>query len=485
MNRPLGFLSPVGILVALLVLIAMSVFTVMAGPRLFSPGALNAKVSAQALGGVTSHAALVSQCSACHSAPWSSQTMADLCLACHQDVAAQLSAGAGLHGGLMAGKGTKTCHGCHTEHKGAAATLTVLDAATFPHDLTGYSLQGHRRTPQGAGVACADCHTQDLAHFDQAVCATCHSRLDAGFMQTHLATFGPQCRPCHDGVDRYGRGFDHNKLSFPLAGKHASVACAGCHANATTVEALQKTPTDCVACHQKDDAHQGQFGTACASCHTPNDWKQATFDHSKSAFPLTGAHVKVQCGQCHTNNVFKGTPTDCAACHQKDDAHQGQFGTACGGCHTPDDWKKATFDHSKSAFPLTGAHVNLKCEQCHKNNVFKGTPADCASCHAEPAFHAGAFGSQGQQCATCHTTTGWSPAQFTLAHQGFPLNHGERQAAGDCKTCHPTTVKEYTCYGCHAHSQAQIASRHAREGISGADLANCVRCHAGGRGGGD
>jgi len=342
--------------------------------------------------------------------------MADLCLGCHQDVAVQVRDRAGLHGGLMAGTAARTCHGCHTEHRGSAAALTVLDAATFPHDLIGYSLQSHQRTPPGTALACADCHVQDLAHYDPAVCATCHSRLDAGFMQTHLATFGPQCRPCHDGVDRYGRAFDHNKLSFALAGKHAGVACARCHTNATTVEALQRTPTDCAACHQKDDAHQGRFGAACA------------------------------------------------------------------GCHTPEDWKKASFDHSKSAFPLTGAHVNVTCEQCHKNNVFKGTPADCAACHAEPAFHAGTFGNQGNQCATCHTTAGWSPAQFNLAHNGFPINHGERQQAGSCKTCHPTTVKEYTCYGCHQHNPARIAAQHAEEGVSGAELANCLRCHQGGRG---
>ena len=151
--------------------------------------------------------------------------MADRCLACHTDVAGQIQAKSGLHGGLVGAQSSPTCRGCHPEHHGPDGALTVVDEATFPHDLTGYSLRGHQRTTEGSQVTCADCHPKDLAHFDQATCADCHATIDATFMSRHEATFGKQCLPCHDGTDRVGANFDHNRLPFKLTGKHAGVAC--------------------------------------------------------------------------------------------------------------------------------------------------------------------------------------------------------------------------------------------------------------------
>jgi hypothetical protein len=40
-----------------------------------------------------------------------------------------------------------------------------------------------------------------------------------------------------------------------------------------------------------------------------------------------------------------------------------------------------SFEHIKTGFALTGQHANERCESCHQNGVFKGTPRDCASCH--------------------------------------------------------------------------------------------------------
>ena len=232
------------------------------------------------------------------------------------------------------------------------------------------------------------------------------------------------------------------------------------------------TPTECAACHLKDDAHNGQFGRDCAACHQPTRWQDATFDHSKTAFPLLGSHSEVTCKQCHTTGVFKGTPTECVACHLKDDAHNGQFGRNCAACHRPTTWQDATFDHSKTGFPLTGRHVQVQCRQCHVNGVFQGTPRDCVACHVEPDFHRGAFGSS---CSTCHTTSGWLPASFNGPH-GFPMNHG---GATSCRQCHTSQVQSYTCYTCH--DPGQIEGKHREEGIN--DFQNCMQCHPTGQGG--
>ena len=422
--------------------------------------------------------------------------------------------------------------------------MTTFDLSKFPHKELGYSLDGHRLQANGSGFACSDCHPSGVTRFDQTVCQDCHQKINASFSQEHQQAFGTDCLACHDGIDTYGPVFDHNLSSFPLNGKHATVACSKCHQGQGSIKLLQATaqncdachskddlhqgrlgsdcsqchnpdgwanatfdhslaafplvgkhetlacakchvpdasgatlfkgtPVDCYACHVKDDPHNGQFGQDCSPCHTPVDWKSVTFDHSKSAFPLVGGHQTVACAQCHINGVFKGTPTDCYACHAKDDHHNGQFGQDCGACHTPDSWSNATFDHSKSAFPLTGAHESLQCTQCHVNNVFKGVPTSCVGCHVEPAYHKGLFGTD---CATCHNTSGWSPAKFKGGHS-FPMNHG---GANNCRSCHPSALRSYTCYSCH--NQADIASRHKDEGIK--NIQNCVKCHPTGSGGG-
>jgi hypothetical protein len=462
--------------------------------------------------------------------------MSDRCILCHTDVGAQLRDPTSLHGVIMGSGEIQSCYHCHPEHRGNDAQLTTLDPGIFPHQATGYSLQSHQQTAEGPPFACADCHGEVLDYFGPTGCADCHWGLDAAYMQAHESTFGSDCLTCHDGVDTYGAAFDHTQTAYPLAGRHAPLDCADCHRGARSVADLKGTPQDCAACHQADDAHDGQFGQDCAACHTPEDWQQATFDHAQTAFPLLGRHVEVACQNCHLDNVYLGTPQDCFACHQADDAHDGQFGQDCADCHTPEDWQQATFDHAQTAFPLTGAHVETVCVQCHVDNIYGGTPQDCAACHQADDAHDGQFGQDcaachtpdgweqatfdhaqtafplsgahvetacvqchvdnvyrgtprdcaachddpifhrgllGSECASCHNTTAWSPARYDRAHT-FPINHGER-GASSCQTCHPNTLPAYNCYGCHEHDPAGVERKHREEGIS--DFQDCVGCH--------
>jgi hypothetical protein len=308
----LGFLSSSGALLAVLFLLVVIGVTAFMGPTLFSPGALGAHDTGRTLGGVSSHAQLGRDCGACHAPPLSSESMAQRCLRCHTDVTQEIASGTGLHGKLAGGVSNPTCRGCHTDHNGPDASLTVVDGRTFPHALTGYSLTGHQRTAAGAKLTCRDCHPNGLARFDQVTCATCHKTINAKFMREHESTFGRDCLTCHDGTDRFGAGFDHDRLAFPLAGSHAKVPCASCHAKAGSLAALRATPRDCYSCHAKNDHHNGSFGQDCGSCHQPTTWKQATFDHS--VFPLD-----------HGSREQKPT---CKTCHPKDPS-----GYTCFGCH--------------------------------------------------------------------------------------------------------------------------------------------------------
>jgi hypothetical protein len=446
-NR-LGCLTGTGLLAAVITALVIAGYVYASGGLIYNPGPLNAQ-QGRTLGGVASHAQISGNCDACHTAPWDSAVMADRCAVCHTDIAVQMKDVASMHGTLMHNNPKLGCRHCHPEHRGAAAKLTELGSADFPHEVVGYSLKGHQRTAANAPFTCDDCHPGDITRFAIDTCQACHRQMDAGFTQAHLLAFGSACLNCHDGVDRYGDDFDHSRFAFPLAGKHTGLACSQCHLDAGTVADLQSLPQDCDSCHHQDEPHQGRFGTDCAACHTAAGWMPAKFDHNLSTFKLVGSHASVKCEQCHINNVFKGTPLDCYSCHKKDDRHNGQFGTDCSLCHQPTEWADATFDHSKSKFPLTGAHANVPCTQCHADQVFQGLDTACTSCHGDPSWHAGAFG---LDCAACHTTDGWNNAKFGGRHPSFGDEGGINHGGASCQTCHTVNVYNATCTACHKNN---------------------------------
>ena len=406
MNKPMGCLSRSGLAAALLALVLLAGARLVWGGRLFSPGPLSAQAGGESLGGVRSHADTGGRCSACHVAPWSSETMSGRCVVCHVDIAAQLRDPNSLHGVVMASDQNRPCYSCHPEHRGQDTPMTRLDPDTFPHQATGYSLQGHQRMTGGAPFVCADCHGDDLAHFDPVRCAGCHRDLDPAYMQAHESAFGPDCLACHDGLDTYGTSFDHAQTAFPLTGRHTPLACAGCHQGARAVADLQAAPQECVACHQADDAHDGQFGRDCAACHTPDGWEQATFDHAQTAFPLTGRHSQAACRDCHLNGVYQGTPRECAACHDDPEFHRGLLGSDCGSCHNTAAWSPARYDRPHT-FPID--HGESGPSPCHTCHLVALSAHDCYGCHEhEPADIEREHREEGitdlQDCVRCHPT---------------------------------------------------------------------------------
>jgi hypothetical protein len=332
-------------------------------------------------------------------------------------------------------------------------------------------------------------------------CLACHTNV-RGQIDGHQPLHGKlanntQCRTCH--TEHKGthaeltdlRAFDHNCAAFSLTGKHTSLECQSCHTSGT----YKGTPATCVGCHAEPKVHLGKFGTDCAKCHATNNWHAASFsaaagpggsafDHSRTAFPLTGHHATVDCKKCHADNKFKGTPTSCVACHVEPKVHMGKFGTDCKKCHTTATWHLASiptggpgaaFNHDLTAFKLTGKHKTVDCKSCHIDNKFKGTSTACVSCHKEPKVHLGKFGNE---CSKCHTTSTWTGATLSDFKHTFPINHG-RRGVNTCVTCHKgnDSYKTYTCYGCHEHNPAKVARQHKNV----AKLDDCARCHKGGR----
>ena len=337
-----------------------------------------------------------------------------------------------------------SCYSCHEkddQHNGQFGTVcdkchstTAWLPASFDHTTTGFVLNGAH-----TNLACSQCHPNNIfTHIDTS-CYSCHAKDD-----THKGQFGQACNQCHSTSAWLPASFDHTKTGFNLTGAHTNLACSQCHPN----NVFNPLDTACYACHAKDDAHNGQFGQDCGQCHSTTAWKPASFDHSKTGFPLTGAHSKLACGNCHANGNFGGLSPACYSCHAKDDAHGGQFGQDCGSCHSTNAWKPASFDHSKTGFPLTGGHAGLACGNCHNDGNFGGLSPVCSTCHSDPAFHAGLFGNM--TCDQCHNTTAWVPAQFNAPH---PNACGEvtciNHEGATCRDCHTVDLMDASCLKCH------------------------------------
>lgn len=445
-TKRLGCLTGTGVLTALLTAIVIAGYAYARGGLIYNPGPLSTHGD-ELLGGVRSHAEIGGTCDACHTAPWDSASMADRCIVCHGAIAVQMKDIASMHGKLDHDNPSLTCRHCHPEHRGPDAKLTELGDASFPHEVVGFSLNGHQLTAAREPFTCADCHANDITAFDSGRCDGCHRQLDVRFMTAHNLSFGGACIDCHDGVDRFDASFDHNAFSFQIQGKHVGLGCDQCHYTARGLRDFAGTQQDCYSCHHQDDAHDGRFGTNCADCHTEKGWTPATFDHDRAAFKLEGEHAEVACESCHQDRQFAGTPTDCYSCHRQDDEHEGQFGTECSACHNPSAWDDAVFDHNRSRFALVGGHFGVPCESCHSSGQFAGLSTDCVSCHADPAYHAGLFG---LNCASCHTVENWS-ARYRGNHPGIAdeggrgVNHG----GGGCRSCHTQTLHTATCGRCH------------------------------------
>ncbi len=368
------------------------------------------------------------------------------------------------------------CESCHT--------TTAWSPSTFNHDNTPFPLTGAH-----VAANCAQCHVGGQFHSTPTDCWSCHEA-------NYAATVNPDheqlqlshgCATCHATAAWAPAQFDHNLSGFPLTGAHVSVSCTQCHANGQ----YPGTPTDCWSCHQAgyqeaDNHAQNQFPHECLQCHTTNGWEPSTFNHNNTNFPLTGAHVNVNCLACHVNGQYQNLTTDCWSCHQSnyqgvaDPNHvTGNYGHECASCHTTAAWQPANFDHNLSDFPLTGAHVSLACAQCHTNGQFNGTPQECWSCHqinyneSDNPNHAEL--QLPHACEQCHTTAGWASAQFDHSLSTFPLTGAHVYAA--CAQCHVNGQFNNTpteCFACHAADYEQAAEpNHTANQLPHA----CQECH--------
>ncbi len=452
---------------------------------------------------IRGHAKVEGDCKSCH-LRFDRAAQDALCVACHKETGRDLHDKTGFHGRNK----PQACRACHTDHRGADAKIAEFDRKTFDHRLTDYVLHGkhealecakchlagkkfrdapsdclacHRKDDvhkASLGPKCADCHTEQSwkeARFDHSTsrfplsgkhvdtkCAACHKTTNYKEApmtcigchrkdDKHKARYGEKCELCHSAINWTGITFKHDTdTRYVLRGKHREIRCDACH---TGVLYRDKTGTACIDCHRKDDKHNGTLGNDCVACHTERNWRETAnkFDHDRSTFPLRGGHVKVECAKCHTSVRYKEAPSDCVACHRKDDKHVDTLGSACADCHTDRDWKATRFEHARTKFGLRLGHAvpPRQCSDCHRDlKSYRATATDCLSCHRKDDKHEGQLGTR---CESCHGELRWKDTRFDHAKARFALTGAHVRV--ECGACHKTLRYRDAardCFGCHA-----------------------------------
>jgi hypothetical protein len=346
-------------------------------------------------------------------------------------------------------------------------------------------------------------------------------------------------------LSRLDRGVGEAVSPGSLALAHAHLegltGCVECHAG------VGGTPDeDCLACHadvgermERRIGVHGGFEGRCASCHADHRGVDAdllgldreAFNHERAVFPLRGAHLELECDDCHTRahpdtgrEAFHPIGIEherCAVCH--DDPHRIEFAAQrdCAACHAEAGWSArflvpaaadgSGFLHDRdTAFPLEGAHARVACGECHTPERAEAekvqrlapassAPRDCAGCHRDP--HESALGAK---CESCHTAAAWGGPEAIFDH----ARHGRfaldaLHAALACESCHADArfrANGRDCESCHADAAALLAGRFGARtaaadphtgrvdcrGCHPAELANphlidyerrCVECH--------
>jgi hypothetical protein len=132
--------------------------------------------------------------------------------------------------------------------------------------------------------------------------------------------------------------------------------------------------------------------------------------------------------------------------------------------------------HNATTFPLDGRHRDLPCESCHRQNVYKGTPAKCYDCHWVRRQDDRYRLQLGTQCEQCHRTTAWSAVRWDhAAMTSMPLGAAHQRLT--CQSCHANNTfktAQTTCASCHMKDyQATKTPNHAAAGFPTA----CETCH--------
>lgn len=429
------------------------------------------------------------------------------CTSCHAD-------------GAFTGVAFSSCTSCHADPHRPAQGARCTSCHTTGTWRTGHV--NHARTAfplvgRHEAVACAACHTRPAMTTKppSGTCAACH-------VDVHRGTFTQDCKACHAETGFENAPFDHDQTGFPLAGRHAPLACAACHTGvdlrarsaARRVADYRGLDTACASCHP--DVHRGELGTQCDTCHSAASFSVDEFEHSRFPDFFEGEHAGLACERCHRPaGAARGAPggppgrgfaadasakadvpmpatvrftratTACASCHT--DVHLGQVGAECQACHDVRHagFAVAGFSHATTAFPLTGRHETVACAACHMptTGVFPagastavrlaGLAVECVACHQD--VH------QGQadlRCERCHTSRTFALPDYRHPDSRLVDFFVGRHLTTSCESCHrPVPAEVPSGRGTVLTLQVDTSCTACHRDVHNGSLPDCASCH--------
>ena len=409
-------------------------------------------------------------CQECH-AEGNYTTLSNDCKDCHWESLISTS-----NPDHQAARFVHDCEECHVYDSGGWRSVTYMHSESFPLTL-GHSLSDcnscHQEGYDNIPIECFICHQEDFENVS-----------DPDHVETGYPTV---CEICHTTVEWEDTSFDHGLTEFLLDGAHSDLNCLECHQ-----AGYNDTPTTCFSCHEDDFDNSSNpnhtaagFSSECLLCHSSESWEQTTWSHDETGWILTGLHINLNCNECHLSDQYEGTPTTCFLCHEEDynntndpDHNESGFPEDCEICHTTSSWEDALFDHSTSEFPLTGAHSDLDCLECHSEG-YTDTPVACFSCHEDdynntsaPDHVAAGFSSS---CELCHATISWEQTTWSHDETGWILTGSHIILS--CSLCHLDNQYEGTptaCFFCHENDYNNTSDPpHQSIGIP----LTCELCH--------
>lgn len=205
--------------------------------------------------------------------------------------------------------------------------------------------------------------------------------------------------------------------------------------------------------------------------------------------PVIAAHERweSQCSECHRPLARIRQDDLCLECHEEQrhdlDAGTGFHGRAaavraadaCRSCHPEHRGRDADvvgllpelFDHGDTDYAIEGKHASVACRSCHPaEEKHREAPHGCVDCHRADDPHGDALG---DDCAECHSPSGWKEGKFDHDQTRFPLRGAHQDVA--CLACHPAPdapAAPTECVGCHRLDDVH-------RGTLGPDCASCHR----------
>ena len=327
----------------------------------------------------------------------------------------------------------QTCVGCHAtddEHRGSRGpdcgkchNTNEWKSARFDHfKETGFALLGaHDR------LDCLTCHRSGNYHQQLPKdCFGCHHADDA-----HARRFGAKCADCHDNDHwKPGAPYDHlGRHQFALVGAHAAspVTPATPRRPRRRNSARPARPVTAV-----EDPHGGKLKADVRHLSRPGQLAQRHHLRPRSEqLPAARTASVVSCAQCHASLAFvPARPRGCVDCHSAEDVHKGASAGNARAAILTNGWALWRFDHAREThFPLTGAHAQLRCADCHREPPGSGkTSPLCVACHRQDDRHQGAYGTQ---CERCHSTAFLEGRAVPVEALMYATGDGDRVACDD------------------------------------------------------